>query len=218
MNRLIDHTILKPDATKAEVEKICDEALALETATVCVNTRWLPLVSKKLANSNVLPIAVVGFPLGACLTEAKVFETKLAIQQGAKEIDMVIDVGALKDGEVEHVEKDIHAVVQAAGNIPVKVILETCLLTDEQKRTACKLCKKAGAAFVKTSTGFSKSGATVADTKLMREEVGKEMGVKASGGIRTFKDAQAMVDAGASRIGASASVAIMAEANASSNV
>jgi deoxyribose-phosphate aldolase len=213
MNKLIDHTILKPDATAAEVQKICQEALELKTATVCVNTRWLPLVTKALEGSDVLPIAVVGFPLGACMTAAKVFETELAIKYGAQEIDMVIDVGALKDGDHQHVEEDIQAVVEAAGRVPVKVILETCLLTDEQKRRACQLCKAAGAAFVKTSTGFAKSGATIEDIKLMRAEVGPHMGVKASGGIRSHKDAQAMVDAGASRIGASASVAIMEEAN-----
>ena len=208
--RFIDHTLLKPEATDSEIEAVCAEALRLNCATVCVNSKFIPLVSRLLKGSETLPIAVVGFPLGACATEAKVFETQWAIQQGAREIDMVIALGDLLAGRDADAEKDIRAVVQAAGpNVPVKVILETCLLNDEQKRRACRLSVAAGAAFVKTSTGFSKGGATVGDIQLMRETVGADIGVKASGGIRTREQAVAMVEAGASRIGASASAAIL---------
>jgi deoxyribose-phosphate aldolase len=208
---LIDHTILKPEATRDEVVKVCREARRYSFASVCVNPYWLPLVKRELAGSPVLVCTVVGFPLGATSTEAKVCETENAIRAGAQEIDMVINVGALRSGDTEAVRKDIAAVVDAAhlGRAIVKVILETALLDDAQKTLACQICKAAGADFVKTSTGFSKSGATAHDIALMRAAVGPTMGVKASGGIRTLQDLQAMTAAGASRIGASASVKIV---------
>lgn len=208
LHRMIDHTLLKQDATRSEVERVCQEAREYEFATVCVNSARVPLVAELLKGSSTLPIAVVGFPLGAALTSSKVFESQEAIRQGAREIDMVINVGALKDGEDNFVQEDIRAVVEASKPYPVKVILETSLLNHEQKVRACKLAKAAQAAFVKTSTGFSGGGATVEDISLMRETVGTEMGVKASGGVRTTEDALKMVRAGANRIGASASVAI----------
>lgn len=208
--RFIDHTLLKPEATEKEIEALCLEARKHSFATVCVNSRFIPLAARLLAGSNTLPIAVIGFPLGACATDAKVFETRWAVEHGAREIDMVVALGALLEGKDSEVEADIRAVVQAAGpNIPVKVILETCLLNDEQKTRACRLSVAAGAAFVKTSTGFSKGGATLEDIRLMRATVGPKVGVKASGGIRTREQALAMIEAGANRIGASASAAIV---------
>jgi deoxyribose-phosphate aldolase len=209
--RLIDHTILKPEATRSEVLQICAEALRFEFASVCVNSFWVPLVAGKLGGSASKVCAVVGFPLGASGTAAKVSETLGAVSEGAREIDMVLNIGALRGGEYDHVEADIRAVVAAAqtqGAI-VKVILETCLLNNEQKVAACEISKRAAAAFVKTSTGFSKSGATVEDVALMRRTVGPEMGVKASGGIRSIQDVQAMVAAGATRIGSSSGVKIV---------
>jgi len=216
--RFIDHTLLKPEATETEIQATCAEARHLNCATVCVNSKFIPLASRLLADSGTLPIAVVGFPLGACATEAKVFETEWAVRHGAREIDMVIALGDLLAGRDANVEKDIRAVVRAAGpGVPVKVILETCLLNDEQKRRACRLSVAAGAAFVKTSTGFSKGGATADDIRLMRETVGPDIGVKASGGIRTREQALAMIEAGASRIGASASAAILEGTPAAGN-
>jgi deoxyribose-phosphate aldolase len=209
--RLIDHTILKPEATRAEVKSVCAEALRYGFASVCVNAFWAPLVAAELKGSPVAVCTVAGFPLGATSTAAKVAETRTALADGAKEIDMVINVGALCGGESSVVESDIRAVVgpsHAEGAI-VKVIIETALLTDPQKVLACQLAKAAGADFVKTSTGFSKSGATVEDVALMRRTVGSAMGVKASGGIRTLENLQAMVAAGATRIGASAGVRIV---------
>jgi deoxyribose-phosphate aldolase len=211
--RLIDHTILKPEATRDEVLRICAEALQFEFASVCVNAYWTPLVAAELRGSLVAVCTVAGFPLGATSTSAKVAETLGAIKDGAGEIDMVLNIGALRGGDRAAVEGDIRAVVHAShghGAI-VKVILETALLDDVQKTLACRLSQNAGADFVKTSTGFSKSGATVADVALMRRAVGPSMGVKASGGIRTLADLKAMVAAGATRIGASASVAIVEE-------
>jgi deoxyribose-phosphate aldolase len=211
--RLIDHTILKPEATRDEVLRICAEALQFEFASVCVNAYWTPLAAAELRGSPVAVCTVAGFPLGATSTAAKVAETLGAIKDGAGEIDMVLNIGALRGGDRAAVEGDIRAVVQAThghGAI-VKVILETALLDDIQKTLACRLSQNAGADFVKTSTGFSKSGATVADVALMRRAVGPSMGVKASGGIRTLADLKAMVAAGATRIGASASVAIVEE-------
>jgi len=208
---LIDHTILKADATREEVIKICREARQYSFASVCVNPYWVPLVKAELAGSRVKVCTVVGFPLGATSTEAKVAETAAAVRAGAQEIDMVINLGALKSGDTDAVKQDIQAVVKvahAAGAI-VKVILETALLDDTQKTVASKICKAAGADFVKTSTGFSTSGATAHDIALMRAAVGPELGVKASGGIRTLQDVQAMTAAGATRIGASASVKIV---------
>lgn len=213
LSKYIDHTLLKPDAKKEDVEKLCLEAIEYNFASVCVNSCHTSLVSKMLSGSEVLTCCVVGFPLGAMLTEAKAFETKAAVAAGAQEIDMVINIGALKDGDTELVFKDIAAVVKAAGDkAAVKVIIETCLLSDEEKVKACLLSQKAGAHFVKTSTGFSKDGATVHDISLMRKTVGSGMGVKASGGIRNLKSALSMIEAGASRIGASAGVGIIKEA------
>jgi deoxyribose-phosphate aldolase len=208
---LIDHTILKPEATRADVIKVCREARQYNFASVCVNPYWVPLVRSELAGSPVKVCTVVGFPLGATSTEAKVAETAAALRAGAQEIDMVINVGALRSGDHEAVKVDIQEVVKvahAAGAI-VKVILETALLDDNQKAVACTLSKLAGADFVKTSTGFSSAGATAHDIALMRQVVGLDLGVKASGGIRTLADLKAMTAAGATRIGASASVKIV---------
>lgn len=208
---LIDHTILKADATRQDVLKVCAEALEYKFASVCVNPYWVPLVAHQLEGSSVKVCSVVGFPLGATSTESKVYETTSAIRQGAQEIDMVLNVGELRSGDLESVKVDIAAVADAChthGAI-LKVILETALLNDAEKITACELSKLAKADFVKTSTGFSTAGATVADVELMRRVVGPEMGVKASGGIRTLEDFQRIVAAGASRVGASASVKIV---------
>lgn len=206
---MIDHTLLKPEATEGEVRKLCEEARKHVFASVCVNPAHVELSARLLAGSPVKVCTVIGFPLGSTTTGTKAFETREAIMKGADEIDMVINVGALKAGNYRLVEDDIRAVKQAAGDRIVKVILETALLTDEEKVKACTLCKTAGADFVKTSTGFGPGGATVDDIKLMRKTVGEEMGVKASGGVRDYETAKAMVDAGATRIGASASVKIV---------
>ncbi len=208
---LIDHTILKPEATRADVIKVCREAREYSFASVCVNSYWVPLVRKELAGSPVKVCTVVGFPLGAASTEAKAAEASTAVCAGAQEVDMVINVGALRSGDQEAVKADIEEVVRVShrGGAIVKVILETALLDDNQKAVACMLAKEAGADFVKTSTGFGPSGATAHDIALMREVVGPQMGVKASGGIRTLQDVQAMTAAGATRIGASASVKIV---------
>ena len=215
--RLIDHTILKPEAIREEVKTVCAEALRYEFASVCVNASWVALVAAELRGSPVKVCTVVGFPLGATSTAAKVAETRAALSDGAEEIDMVINIGALRGGETTVVEQDIRSVAEASHSLGaiLKVIIETALLTDGQKVLACELAQKAGADFVKTSTGFSKSGATVEDIALMRRTVGPTMGVKASGGIRTLEDLKAMVAAGATRIGASASVRIV-EATAGS--
>ncbi len=207
--RSIDHTLLKPDATKAEIETLCKEALQYGFATVCINSTWVKLAAELLKGSTTLPIAVVGFPLGASSTQAKVFETQEAVKAGAKEIDMVIQLGALKGHDYALVLDDIRAVVEAAAPLPVKVILEMSTLTQEQKIIGCALSKAAGAAFVKTSTGFGSGGATVGDIELMRKVVGPKMGIKASGGVRTREDALKMIEAGATRIGASASISIV---------
>ncbi|MEO8591866.1 MAG: deoxyribose-phosphate aldolase [Candidatus Solibacter sp.] len=208
---LIDHTILKADATRDEVMKVCREARQYHFASVCVNPYWVPLVKAELAGSPVKVCTVVGFPLGATSTEAKVAETVAALRAGAQEIDMVINVGALRSGDTDAVKGDIQAVVKVAheAGAIVKVILETALLDDTQKTVASKICKAAGADFVKTSTGFSTSGATAHDIALMRAAVGPGLGIKASGGIRTLEDLQAMTAAGATRIGASASIKIV---------
>ena len=205
----IDHTLLKPEATEADILRICGEAVVRRTASVCVNACWVPTVKAALAGSDVMTCCVVGFPLGAMTPTAKAFEALEAAMAGADEIDMVLNVGLARAGAWDAVQADIAAVVGAAGSARVKVILETCLLTDEQKVLACKAAKAAGAAFVKTSTGFSTGGATEADIRLMRETVGPDMGVKASGGIRTREDAERMLAAGASRIGASATLKIV---------
>jgi deoxyribose-phosphate aldolase len=208
---LIDHTILKPEATRADIIKVCREAREYGFASVCVNPYWVPLVRAELAGSEVKVCTVVGFPLGATSTEAKAAETAAALRAGAQEIDMVINVGALRSGDHEAVKLDIRRVVKVAheAGAIVKVILETALLDDNQKSVACMLAKLAGADFVKTSTGFGPAGATAHDIALMRQVVGPEMGVKAAGGIRTLADLQAMTAAGATRIGASASVKIV---------
>ncbi|WP_459478792.1 deoxyribose-phosphate aldolase [Clostridium saccharoperbutylacetonicum] len=210
--KYIDHTILKAEATVEDVKKLCVEAKEYGFASVCVNACYAKLVSTELNGSDVKTCVVVGFPLGAMTKEAKAFETTQAIENGANEIDMVINVGALKAKNYELLKEDIEAVVNAAkGNAIVKVIIETCLLTDEEKVKVCEISKEAKADFVKTSTGFSTGGATKEDIALMRKTVGPELGVKASGGIRDFKTAMDMIDAGASRIGASASIAIVNE-------
>jgi deoxyribose-phosphate aldolase len=206
---LIDHTLLKPEATRDEVAKLCEEARRYNFATVCVNSAHVRFAAACLQGSSVKPIAVVGFPLGAGTSGAKAFETREAIRNGAQEIDMVINIGALKARDHVLVFEDIKAVVDAAQRVPVKVILETSKLDDEEKLMACAMSKAAGAAFVKTSTGFGGGGATPEDIALMRRAVGSDMGVKASGGIRSIDDVEKVIEAGASRIGASASVAIV---------
>jgi deoxyribose-phosphate aldolase len=213
---LIDHTILKPEATRADIVKLCREARRYHFASVCVNPYWVPVVRAELAGSPVKVCTVVGFPLGATSTVAKVAETAAALRAGAEEIDMVMNVGALRSGDHEAVKLDIHEVVKIAheAGAIVKVILETALLDDNEKAVASTLAKLAGADFVKTSTGFGRSGATAHDVALMRSVVGPEMGVKASGGIRTLEDLKAMTAAGATRIGASASVKIVEAAAA----
>lgn len=210
MQKYIDHTLLKPQATEEQIIKVCDEAKKYGFASVCVNPYYASLVRKELEGTDIKTCVVVGFPLGANTKEVKAFETKQAIENGAQEVDMVINIGALKSKKYDVVKEDIKAVVDAAkGKALVKVILETCLLTEEEKVKACEISKEAGADFVKTSTGFSTGGATVEDIKLMRKTVGPDMGVKASGGVRSREDAKAVIAAGANRIGASASVAIV---------
>ena len=211
LNKTIDHTILNPDATKDEVIKVIDEAKAYDFASVCLEPCWVTLAAERLADSEVKVCTVIGFPLGANTKTVKAFEAKEAVENGAGEVDMVLNVGALKSGEYDMVLEDMKAVREAAKDAVVKVILETCLLTDEEKKKACALAKEAGMDFVKTSTGFSTAGATTDDVKLMREAVGDAMGVKASGGIRDRETAEAMIAAGASRIGASKSIAIVGE-------
>lgn len=208
----IDHTILKPEATIEDVKRLCREAKEYNFASVCVNGYYAKLVSQELLGSEVKTCVVVGFPLGAMTKEVKAFEANNAIENGASEIDMVINIGALKDKNYDLVKEDIEAVVNTAkGKAIAKVIIETCLLTDEEKVKACEISKEAKADFVKTSTGFSSAGATKEDIALMRKTVGSDLGVKASGGIRDFKTAMDMINAGASRIGASASIAIVKE-------
>ena len=210
INKLIDHTALKPNTNKESILKLIAEAKTYDFASVCVNPCWVALAHQELKNTDVKVCTVIGFPLGANTTEVKVFETKDAIEKGAQEIDMVINIAMLKDKEYDYVENEIHQIVEAAKDKDiVKVIIETCLLTDEEKIKACELSQKAGADFVKTSTGFSTGGATVHDIALMRKTVGAEMGVKASGGVHTYEEALAMVEAGATRIGASAGVKLL---------
>jgi deoxyribose-phosphate aldolase len=208
--KMIDHTLLKANATKEEVIKLCKEAKKYGFASVCINPIWVKTAAELLKNTNIAVCTVIGFPLGANTTEIKVFETKNAIENGATEIDMVINVGALKDKENKLVLKDIQSVVEMAkGKAIVKVIIETCLLNEEEKIRACEISVQAGANFVKTSTGFSSGGATAEDVKLMRSIVGPNIGVKASGGIRSKEDLKKMADAGANRIGASSGVEIV---------
>ena len=216
--KMIDHTLLKAEATKEQIEKICAEAKQFGFASVCVNPTWVKYCSELLQHTEVLVCTVIGFPLGANTSAVKAFEAKDAIANGAKEVDMVINIGALKDKNYDLVQADIAAVVEAAkGNAIVKVIIETCLLTDEEKVKACELSVAAGADFVKTSTGFSTGGATAEDIALMRKTVGPNLGVKASGGVRSLEDMKKMVEVGATRIGASSGVAIMNGLSSDSN-
>lgn len=209
LNKYIDHTLLKADATKEQITKLCNEAKEHDFASVCVNTCYVPLCKELLKDSDVKVCCVVGFPLGAMDTASKAFEAKTAVSNGAGEVDMVINIGALKDKDYDYVTKDIEAVVNASKPSIVKVIIETCLLTDEEKVEACKCAMKANAEFVKTSTGFSTSGATVEDVTLMRKTVGTVCKVKAAGGIRSYEDAIKMIDAGADRLGCSAGIKIV---------
>ena len=210
--RMIDHTLLKPEATKEQIEKLCKEALEYNFASVCINPSNIEVAAEILKDSSVKVCTVIGFPLGATTTKVKAFETKDAIENGATEVDMVINIGKIKEKDYDYVKRDIEAVVnEAKGKALTKVIIETCLLTDEEKIIACKIAKDAKADFVKTSTGFSTDGAKSSDLKLMRKTVGEDMGVKASGGIRTLEDVLEAIKSGANRIGASASIAICTE-------
>ena len=202
-NKLIDHTLLKPDAQPEQIVQLCDEAKDFHFMSVCVNPGYVPLAARCLEGSDVKVCTVIGFPLGMNLTKTKVEEAEACVKMGADEIDMVINVGMLKAGHDDYVKEEIRLLKEVAGSRILKVIIETCLLTDEEKVRACVLSKEAGADFVKTSTGFSTGGATVHDVELMRKTVGPEMGVKASGGVRTHEDLLAMVEAGANRIGTS---------------
>ena len=209
LNKYIDHTLLKQDATVEQIDRLLSEAKDYDFASVCVNPCWVAHAKSGLENTDVKVCTVVGFPLGATTSAVKAYETKEAIKNGADEIDMVINVGALKSGNIALVETDIQAVVEASGDKLVKVIIEACLLTNEEKVLACQLAQKAGADYVKTSTGFSTGGATLPDVQLMRQTVGPDMGVKAAGGARSYADAVAFVEAGATRIGTSSGVAIL---------
>lgn len=209
MSKYIDHTLLKADASMAQIDQLCKEALSYDFASVCVNPSWVKHCAKNLENSDVMVCTVVGFPLGQNTSDVKAYETKNAIENGASEIDMVMNISALKDQRYDVVEEDVRAVVTAAEGKTVKVILETCLLTPEEIVKACELCVAAGAHFVKTSTGFSTRGATVEDVVLMKKTVGDRALVKAAGGVRSYADLEAMIAAGASRIGTSAGVKLM---------
>ncbi len=210
--KMIDHTLLKPEASREQVKKLCREAAEYGFHSVCVNSCYVSFCADLLKDSDVKVCTVIGFPLGAMSSAGKAAEAAAAVKDGADELDMVINVGMIKSGDWEYVRRDIEEVVKAAGSRAlVKVILETCLLTDDEKRIACRVCREAGAAYVKTSTGFSTGGATAADVRLMREEAGDSMGVKASGGIRSLKDAEEMAAAGADRIGTSSGIAIARE-------
>ncbi|WP_460044852.1 deoxyribose-phosphate aldolase [Pseudomonas sp. S2_H01] len=213
----IDHTLLAADATREQIATLCREAQEHGFYSVCVNSGQVPYAASLLTDGQVKVCAVVGFPLGAGLSDTKAFEAKQAIAAGAGEIDMVLNVGALKDGLLDQVGDDIAAVKQACGDVPLKVILETCLLDDAQKTKACEICRELNVAFVKTSTGFSRSGATLEDVALMRKVVGADVGVKASGGVRDYKTAIAMIEAGATRLGTSSGIAIISGAEASSS-
>jgi deoxyribose-phosphate aldolase len=212
LNRMIDHTLLKPDATSEDIRRVCDEAKRYKFFSVCVNTHYVPLVFSELNGTDIKVCSIAGFPLGAMETKVKAYEAERAILEGASEIDMVLNVGSFKSGEEEFTKDDIAGVVAAcSGQAIVKVIIEAALLSDEEKIQACKLAVEGGASFVKTSTGFGPPGANVKDVRIMREAVGPEIGVKASAGIRTAKFALELVEAGANRIGTSAGVAIMEE-------
>ncbi|KEJ00923.1 deoxyribose-phosphate aldolase [Clostridium botulinum] len=209
LSKYIDHTLLKPQATEKDILKLIEEAKTYDFASVCVNPSWVKLAYENLKDTNVKVCTVVGFPLGATSIASKVYETKVAIEDGADEIDMVIAVGQLKSGNDEYVKEEIKKIVEASKDKLVKVIIETCLLTEEEKVKACTLSKEAGADYVKTSTGFSTGGAKPEDIKLMRETVGKDMGVKASGGIHTREEMEVMIENGATRIGASCGVELV---------
>lgn len=209
LNQYIDHTLLKADSTQSQIDTILAEAKKYHFASVCLNPTWVSYAADALKDSDVKVCTVIGFPLGASTSAVKAFETKNAVENGADEVDMVINIGRAKDGDFAYVEEDIKAVVEASGDKLVKVIIEACLLTDDEKVKACLAAKAAGADFVKTSTGFSTGGATVEDVRLMRQTVGPDMGVKAAGGARSLADAQAFIEAGASRIGTSAGIAII---------
>lgn len=209
MASYIDHTLLKPDATEEQILELCREAIEHHFASVCVNTCWIDTIVQALKGTDVTPCCVVGFPLGAMLSQAKAFETQAAVEKGAREIDMVISVGAAKAHDWEKVEQDIAAVTKVKGTAKVKVILETCLLTEEEIIECCKAAVRAGADFVKTSTGFSSGGARTEDVRLMRQTVGPDVGVKASGKVRTLEDAKAMLEAGANRLGTSSGIEIV---------
>lgn len=209
LNKYLDHTALKANCVKADIDNLISEALEYNFASVCVNPTWVKYATEKLKGSEVKVCTVIGFPLGATTTSTKVFETKDAIENGATEIDMVVNIGELIDGNYSYVENEISAIKQACQAITLKVIIETCLLTDEQKKKVCQLILNAGADFVKTSTGFSTGGATVEDISLFKSVVGSNCQIKASGGIRNLADAKMMIDAGANRIGTSGSVAIV---------
>ena len=208
-NRDIDHTLLKPESTQTQIDKLIAEAVEYQFASVCVNPTWVSYAAKALKGTEVNVCTVIGFPLGANTSSVKAFETKDAVANGADEIDMVINIGQLKSGQYDAVEADIRAVVEASGDKLVKVIIETCLLTDGEKVKACQLAVAAGADYVKTSTGFSTAGANIADVTLMRKTVGPNIGVKAAGSTRSYADAEAFIKAGATRIGTSAGVAIV---------
>lgn len=214
LNKYIDHTLLKPETTKEQITKLCQEARQYDFASVCVNTCYVPLAKELLAGSDVKVCCVVGFPLGAMDTVSKAFEAKTAVANGAQEVDMVINIGALKDKDYDYVTKDIAAVVEASKPAIVKVIIEACLLTDEEKVEACKCSMNAKAEFVKTSTGFSTHGATPEDVALMKKTVGNVCKVKAAGGVRSYDDAMKMIEAGADRLGCSAGIKVMEEAKA----
>lgn len=214
LNKYIDHTLLKPEATKEQITKLCQEARQYDFASVCVNTCYVPLAKQLLAGSDAKVCCVVGFPLGAMDTVSKAFEAKTAVENGAQEVDMVINIGALKDKDYDYVSKDIAAVVEASKPAIVKVIIEACLLTDEEKVEACKCSMNAKAEFVKTSTGFSTHGATPEDVALMKKTVGNICKVKAAGGVRSYDDAMKMIEAGADRLGCSAGIKVMEEAKA----
>lgn len=207
--KYIDHTLLKPDSTREQIDKILEEAKKYQFKSVCINPTHVSYASQQLLDTDVLVCTVIGFPLGSTTTDVKVFETENAIKNGASEIDMVINIGALKDQRYDEVQKDIEGVIAAANGKTVKVIIETVLLTDEEKVKACELAEKAGATFVKTSTGFAGGGATPEDVKLMKDTVGNRLEVKASGGVRSLEDFEKMIEAGATRIGASAGVQII---------
>ncbi|MFV0552221.1 MAG: deoxyribose-phosphate aldolase [Anaerorhabdus sp.] len=218
LNKTIDHTLLKQNSTEAQIKELCSQAKEFDFATVCINPCWIEFCKKELAGSDVGVCTVIGFPLGAMTTDSKVFEAKNAIEIGADEVDMVLNIGALKDNRMDYVINEIKAIKEAVGTHVLKVIIETCLLTDEEKVRACEAVVKAGADFVKTSTGFSTSGATVEDVRLMKATVKDQCKVKAAGGVRSYDDLLQMIEAGAERIGTSSGCALLQGKNIENNV